>query len=206
MAIYDKNNYNQEYEDHHYFAVNAFLLPFYSIFFKLNIIGKENIPLKKPYIVMANHLSNFDPPLVSAALNIPIAYMAKEELYQNAFVCRLIRYFATFSVNREKVEKTTIKAAKEILEKNWCIGVFLEGTRSKTPGKLGIPNSGPAFISNISKTPILPVGIIGSNKLFGPITVKIGNLFYPPENIEEGKWLCAAKLSELTGLSMPDKN
>ena len=152
---------------------------------------------------MPNHLSNLDPPLVSAALKIFIAYMAKEELFSVPVISFLIKILGAFSVNREKVEKTTIKAAKELIENGWCVGVFLEGTRSKTEGVLGKPNVGAPYIATLTGVPILPVGIIGSNKPFGPITVKIGKLFYPEQDLEAASWQCAEKLTELTGLKAP---
>ena len=170
----------------------------------MKVIGKENMPKdRKPFIVMPNHLSNLDPPLVSAALKVFIAYMAKEELFSMPVVGFLVKILGAFSVNREKVEKTTIKAAKELIENGWCVGVFLEGTRSKTEGVLGKPNVGAPYIASLTGVPILPVGIIGSNKPFGPITVKIGKLFYPEQDLEAASWQCAKKLAELTGFKAP---
>ena len=154
---------------------------------------------------MPNHLSNLDPPVVSAALDIHIAYMAKEELYRNWFFRWLILSLGAFSVNRKKIEKGTIKTAKEVISKGWCLGVFLEGTRSKTPGILGMPNLGPAYFANLVDVPILPVGITCSNKMFGPIAVKIAKLFYPDEDLEKAKWQCAEKLAGLTGFKLPNK-
>lgn len=177
--------------------------PVYYLFYRLKVYGRENIPKdKKPFIVMPNHLSNNDPPLVSLALNIPIAYMAKKELFEVPFLGWAITMLGAFLVDREKVSKTTIKGAKEVLSKGWCLGMFLEGTRSKIPGSLGKPNIGPVYIANLTEVPILPIGIVGSNKPFGPITVKIGKLFSPERDFEIAKWQCTEKLAELTGLKV----
>ncbi len=187
-------------------AIWFFLIPFYYIFCRLKVYGKENLPKDgKPFIVMPNHLSNLDPPLLSAALKVFIAYMAKEELYSVPVLSFLIKILGAFSVNRDKLEKTTIKAAKELIEKGWCVGVFLEGTRSKTPGRLGNPNVGAAYIANLTGVPILPVGIIGSDKPFNGIVVKIGKLFYPDKDLEKARWQCAEKLAELTGFGLPGR-
>ena len=206
MAVYIPEIYRITGRVCQFIAIWFFLKPFYCIFYRVKVIGRENLPKdKKLCIVMPNHLSNNDPPLLSATLNIPIAWMAKEELFKVPILGWLITILATFSVNREKLEKTTIKAAKEIVAKNWNLGIFLEGTRSKIPGQLGKPNAGPAYISNLTGVPVLPVGIDGSNKLFGAITVKIGKPFYPGKDLEKARWQCAEKLSELTGLKVPDK-
>ena len=180
--------------------------PFYYLFFRIKIYGKENIPKdKKPFIVMPNHISNLDPPLVSVALQIPIAYMAKEELYSVPVINWLITILATFSVKREKVEKTTIIATKEIIKKGWPVGMFLEGTRSKNKGMLGKPYVGPAYVSNLNNIPILPIGITGTDKFFGDVVVKIGKPFFPDKDLEKAKWQCAEKICELTGFKMPSQ-
>ncbi|MBI2996480.1 MAG: 1-acyl-sn-glycerol-3-phosphate acyltransferase [Candidatus Melainabacteria bacterium] len=205
MAIYNPNQYNWITKLYQFLAIWLLFVPVYYIFYRMKVYGRENIPKdKNPFVVMPNHLSNNDPPIVSTVLMIPIAYMAKKELFSMPVLGWAITRLGAFSVDREKVEKTTIKATKEIVNKGWCIGTFLEGTRNKTPGILGKPNIGPAYISNLNSIPILPVGIVGSNKLFGPVTVKIGKLFYPDRNLENAKWQCAKKLAELTGFKIAD--
>lgn len=206
MTIYNPNTYNPFTAFLQYLTIWLLLKPIYHIIFKLKVYGKENIPKdKKPFIVMPNHLSNNDPPLVSSVLNIPIAYMAKKELYSVPFWGWAITTLGAFSVDREKVEKTTIKATKEITSKGWCLGLFLEGTRSKTPGVLGNPNVGPAYIANLNNVPILPIGIVGTNKLFGHVIVRIGDIFHPDKDLETARWQCAEKLAELTGFKLPEK-
>jgi 1-acyl-sn-glycerol-3-phosphate acyltransferase len=206
VAIYNQNQFNTFGRLFQAFAVNYFISPYYHILYKIKVNGKENIPNdKKPFIVMPNHLSNFDPPLVSVVFhNIRIAYMAKKELFEVPFLKQLIISLGAFSVDREKIEKTTIKATKEIIKKNWCLCMFLEGTRSKSPGILGKPNAGPAFVANLNNVPILPVGILGSNNPKNGLTVNIGKLFYPDKDAEKAKVQCAEKLCELTGFKMPE--
>ncbi|OGI19076.1 MAG: hypothetical protein A3B68_07705 [Candidatus Melainabacteria bacterium RIFCSPHIGHO2_02_FULL_34_12] len=206
MADYKLNKYNWLTRFYQYIVIYLLFIPVYYIFYRLKVYGKENIPKdKKPFIVMPNHLSNNDPPIVSTVVESPIAWMAKKELYSVPFLASAISKLGAFLVDRENVSKSTIKATKYIISKKWSVGVFLEGTRSKIPGRLGNPNLGSAYISNLNNVPILPVGIVGSNKLFGPITVRIGKLFYPGKDLEIARWQCAEKLSELTGLKMPDK-
>ena len=206
MATYNPKRYNWITKFYQYMVIWLLFVPVYYIFYRMKIYGKENIPKNgKPFIVMPNHLSNNDPPIVSTALMTPIAYMAKKELFSAPFIGWAITMLGAFLVDRENVSKTTIKGAKEVISKGWCLGMFLEGTRSKTPGVLGNPNFGPAYIATLNKVPILPIGIIGSNKKFGPIKVKIGKLFYPDENLHKGRWQCAEKLAELTGFKLPDR-
>ncbi|MBI3591012.1 MAG: 1-acyl-sn-glycerol-3-phosphate acyltransferase [Candidatus Melainabacteria bacterium] len=206
MAIYNPNRYNWLTKFYQYMVIWLLFTPVYYIFYRLKVYGKENIPKdKKPFIVMPNHLSNNDPPLISLVLKIPVAYMAKKELFSVPFIGWAITILGAFLVDRENVSKTTIKGAKEVLNKGWCLGMFLEGTRSKVPQSLGKPNIGPAYISNLTGVPILPIGIVGSNKPFGPIKVKIGKLFYPERDLDKAKWQCAEKLTELTGFKVSER-
>ena len=207
MAIYEPKQYDGWHTKLCQFIAIWFLfIPFYYIIGRLKVYGRVNLPKdKKPFIVMPNHLSNLDPPLISAVLKFPIAYMAKKELFETPIINFLIYILGAFSVDRDKVEKTTIKATREIVAKNWCLGMFLEGTRNKNPDTLGPPQLGPAYISNLNNIPILPIGILGSNKPFGPITVKIGKLFTPDKDLEKARWQCAEKLCELTGFKMPTR-
>lgn len=205
MAIYNPKRYNWITKFYYYMVIWLLFAPVYYLFYRLKVYGKENIPKDgKPFIVMPNHLSNNDPPIISLSFNIPIAYMAKKELFETPFIGWAITMLGAFLVDRENVSKTTIKGAKEVLSKGWCLGMFLEGTRSKIPGSLGKPNIGAAYISNLTGVPVLPVGIIGSDKKGGPVTVKIGKLFYPERDLEKARWHCAEKLAELTGLKVPE--
>lgn len=71
--------------------------------------GKENIPNDERYIVAANHISGRDPFLLPFALNISIAFMAKEELFDKFLSRKLMDYCGAFAVRRDKVEVSTIK-------------------------------------------------------------------------------------------------
>ena len=50
---------------------------FFKLFFRAEIIGRENMPAQGAVILAANHMSNFDPPLVATFLARPVSYMAK---------------------------------------------------------------------------------------------------------------------------------
>ena len=206
MSVYNPNRYNWITKLIQYLVIYFLFVPCYYVLFRIKIYGKENIPKdKKPFVVMPNHIANLDPPLVSVALKMPVAYMAKEELYSVPVINWFITIMGAFSVKREKVEKTTIIATKEILKKGWAVGLFLEGTRSKNKGELGKPFVGPAYVSNLNNVPILPVGITGTDKLFGNVVVKIGKPFFPDKDLEKAKWQCAEKICELTGFKMPSQ-
>ena len=62
-----------------------FVYPIYKFLFKGNLIGRDNIPQKDSFIMVSNHGSLLDPPLLGHALGHNISFMAKAELLK--FLC-----------------------------------------------------------------------------------------------------------------------
>ena len=66
-----------------FYKVLRFVLQIiFGILFRPKILGKENVPMTGGMIMAANHLSNWDPPMVGTYMPRPVAYMAKEELFK----------------------------------------------------------------------------------------------------------------------------
>lgn len=154
-------------------------IPILCFFYRYEIQGRENIPRDRKFIIAGNHISYFDPFLVSIALQKPIAYMAKKELFEhNLFVTLMMDFLGAFAVNREKLEASTIKTVKEVLKSKWYLGIFPEGgiKRHKTIEKV---NKGFAVIAKAANWDVLPVSIAGCEEynwvpFRGKIIVKIG--------------------------------
>lgn len=139
-------------------------IPIFWFFYKFEIRGKENIPKDRKFICAANHVSYFDPFMVSVAVMKPIAYMAKKELFENGgFFTLCMDWLGAFAVNREKLEVSTIKTVKELHKTNWLLGIFPQGgiRRTHTIEKI---NKGFAVIAKAAKWDILPISITGCEK------------------------------------------
>lgn len=187
----------------HYFTIYFILYPFYKLWFRIKVYGRENIPKDETLLVAANHLSYFDPTIISLSMLKPVAYMSKEELFTIPILKQFILMYGAFAVDRSKLEVSTIKTAKGIISKGWYVSLFPEGTRSKD-GKICNVHKGMAYLARSTKTRVLPLGIVGSNKKRGPITVKIGkpiDLSENPDDITRA-WLNA--ITELTGMESKD--
>ena len=111
-----KRNYAKRTADEFNFIRSCFqkfwmyfvAVPIFWLFYKFEITGRENIPKDKRFICAANHISYFDPFLVSVAVKKPVAYMAKEELFEgNRFFVFCMDYLGAFAVNRQKLEVST---------------------------------------------------------------------------------------------------
>ena len=137
----------------------------FGILFRPKVIGKENVPQQGAMIMAANHMSNWDPPIAGTYLPRPVAYMAKEELFQNPISKVILPQMYAFPVKRGAADRAAIKTALGILKQGLCLGVFPEGTRSKD-GKLHKPEAGVALLAAMGKAPVIPTALIGTNKIF----------------------------------------
>ena len=136
----------------------------FSIFFRWKVIGAENIPAAGGVIIAANHVSLWDPPVLGAAIPRRIHFMAKEELFTNPVFSWLITKLGAFPVKRGIADRTAIRTALSLLENGSVLGLFPEGTRSKT-GVLGAPEPGLAMLAIKAGVPVVPAAIVGTNKL-----------------------------------------
>lgn len=59
--------------------------PIFGTYFRGKVTGKEKVPLEGKLIIVSNHASVFDPPLLSAGIPRPVSYMAKQELFTEGF-------------------------------------------------------------------------------------------------------------------------
>lgn len=159
------------------------LIPISKLLFFYRVKGKENIPSEGAYIICSNHLSNFDPIFVSIFQKRQIYYMAKAELFKNAFLGKLMRGLGAFPVNRGSGDGKAINEAEQIVKDGKLLGIFIEGTRSKT-GEFLRPKSGAAIVAYQMNVPVIPVCITPKNKkikIFQRVTVSCGKPMTPQQ-------------------------
>ena len=172
-----------------YRLVSALLvLPVYRGLFRGRTRGIQNVPMQGPLVVVANHGSHLDPPLLGHALGRPVAFMAKAELFRIPLLGVLIRALAAYPVNRGASDREAIRTATARLQAGWATGVFLDGTR-QADGRVNQPMPGAALLAARSGAPLLPVAIVNSHRALGPgqkrlrlvpLEVRIGQPLPPP--------------------------
>ena len=114
--------------------------------------------------------------------------MAKAELFHNRFLAFLIRKLGAFPVNRGAGDTAAVNNAISILNDEKLLGVFIEGTRSKTGEPLK-PKPGVVMFAHQTQSPILPIAIAtkdGKMRLFQKVVINCGELIEPQElNIQD---------------------
>ena len=167
--------------------------------------GKGNVPPRGPLIIVANHLSFIDPPLVAASVPRPIIFLAKRELFNHGLMGPFVRLYGALEINREKARREPLVKLLEHLGRDQAVGLFPEGTRSR--GRMRKAKPGVALVAMKSGAPILPVGVHGSERVRGVrslftrprITVSIGPPFTLP--VLEGP-IGRAQLTSMTDIIM----
>ena len=152
----------------------ALVRGFYKLLFKIEIEGIENIPQDKNFLVVPNHMSYFDPPLIAVFLPVDMAYMAKESLFHVPIVGRIIKSFGAFPVKKTGNDIAAVKLAIKILKEGKSLTIFPEGKRVKTPGVLGEGKQGAVMIAAKAGVGFLPVGINTTYKFRSRVKLTVG--------------------------------
>jgi 1-acyl-sn-glycerol-3-phosphate acyltransferase len=143
--------------------------------FNFTIRGKENIPKTGSLIICPNHVSLYDPILIGTQVRRPVHFLAKAELFKNAFAGKVMRAINTIPVDRGNVSMSTLKAAMKVLKDGGVLGVFPEGTRVRgDQAQKPKPMEGFVVFALKTKSPILPVHIEGKFKFRGKVTITFG--------------------------------
>jgi 1-acyl-sn-glycerol-3-phosphate acyltransferase len=149
--------------------------------------GVEHVPKQGAIVVVSNHASDFDPPLLSCAVQRPVSYMAKEELFQVPILSQAIQLYGAYPVKRGSPDRSAIRAALTKLEAGWAVGIFLSGTRT-LDGRIPFAKLGAAMIAAKTQAPLLPVSLWGTQRIMVkgstiprsvPITIRIGSVITP---------------------------
>lgn len=151
------------------FCIRIFTL----ILFRVKTVGQENIENGKPYIMCANHTSNWDPPILYSATKREMYMMAKQELFKNKFLYWIADKTNIFPVKRGKQDIESIKKSLKVLKDNKILSIFPEGTRNGIQ-KRGKIQNGPAYLAARSGVEVIPVRIEGNFKPFHKVTLYYG--------------------------------
>lgn len=187
--------------------------PVLHTYFRGRILGAEKVPQTGSLIIVSNHASDFDPPLLSNCVGRPVAYMAKEELFQVPVLKQAITLYGAYPVKRGSADRSAIRAAIACLERGWAVGIFITGTRTPD-GRVVDPKLGAAMIAAKAHAPLLPVSLWGTHAIFQkgstlprpvPVTVRVGDLISPPsssqrEELESVTQQCADAINGLLDL------
>lgn len=136
---------------------------------KVNVltVGREHITPGESYVVMSNHQSHFDVPVIFQALGIPMRMVAKHELFRIPVMGPAMRYSGFVEVDRSRRARAvrSLAAARERMQRDGTsVWIAPEGTRS-TSGELGKFKRGGFHLAIDAGLRILPVVVDGSLRI-----------------------------------------
>lgn len=175
---------------------------------QVKVVGLEHAPTTGPLIVIANHFSWFDAPLLTLYLPFRPVFIVASESQRFWYVRLFLRVFRGIPIWRGRVDRTALQTALELLRRGDVIGIFPEGgidprlaerrargepiteTQghiSRLDAQLTHPEPGTAYLALQSGARILPVALIGTEKILGnvmsgrrtKVIIHIGQVFDP---------------------------
>jgi 1-acyl-sn-glycerol-3-phosphate acyltransferase len=166
--------------------LKAILGIYLHLYHRLEVEGMENVPARGPAIVVVNHASLLDVPVLMVADPFPdTATIVKASMFNSSFFSWFLRQWGAIPVERQGRDSTGVRRMLGVLREGRVMAVAAEGTRTRT-GHLAAINPVLAKIAAGADVPVLPVGIRGSFEALPPgaklprpkkIVVRVGKPF-----------------------------
>ena len=159
----------------------------FNTFGRLDVTGQESVPPYGPLIVVSNHLSFTDPPLLVAGVPRPLHFISKRPWFSGPLAKYAMGQLHVSPFDRSSSRVDAVRTVLGLLDRDQAVVVFPEGHRSPDhtlkEGMLGV-----VYIAMKSQAPILPVGLTGTEKLRAwrmpvplcRLSANIGQPFTPP--------------------------
>ena len=141
----------------------------YSLLGPVRVLHPERSAMPGPCVLASNHISHFDPPLISVAARRRIDWMAMKDLFKHPFAAFYFYSIDTFPVDREHLDRASVKTALKRLKKGRIVGMFPEGgIRAGSVSVLeGAPlHPGAAVLAQMAGVPLLPCVVLGTDRLY----------------------------------------
>jgi 1-acyl-sn-glycerol-3-phosphate acyltransferase len=130
---------------------------------RVRITFLEPCPSRGPAIIVVNHLSFFDGPLVFAMLPIRVRPLVADR-YRRHPVAPLLNLTGAIFVRRGQPDRAAMRAILELIEDGGCLAVAIEGTRSRD-GRLQEGKNGVAYLAAKTGVPLIPAAVWGTERI-----------------------------------------
>ncbi len=156
---------------------------------RIEVHGREHIPPHGPYLVVLNHTSTVDTPVLLLAFpRQKWRFFAVEKWKKHPLFGPLMSWLGAIYIARNEVDRHQMRQALDAIAQGMAFGVAPEGTRSKN-GQMAAAKDGAAYLAERTGVPILPVGLEHTDVLFAnvkrlkrtTIHVHIGPPFHLPD-------------------------
>lgn len=172
----------------YYLPARPYGFALFRLYFRLQVTGVEHIPKEGPVILVPNHSSFLDPPLLSSAVPRVIYFLMLHHHYYHRWFYWLFRRLPCIPMKRSAAGGAALKHCLQALEHDQVLCVFPEGGISREHKSRGLRN-GAALLALRANAPIVPVAIHGASKALAlkqkfprprPIRLNFGKPLYVP--------------------------
>ena len=164
----------------------------YTLTCKVHVVELSPVPRSGALIMASNHISHFDPPILSGFFPRRLDWLAMKELFGAGWSERAFTWLNCIPVDRSGADRTALRQAFHRLEDGRVIGIFPEGGLRAAEWSIingAAMKPGLAMLSIHSGVPIIPCVLIGSDRLYKPdnwlrrtsLYLIIGDTIEPPK-------------------------
>ncbi len=157
-----------------YRIIRPIFMLFYKTFYRVKVLGKENLIKKGKCIVVCNHLGKADVMPVGALYKDKTIFLSKKEWYDNKILGWIMLKLGSIPIDRDKPSIGTIKQALQVLKDNKRLGIFPEGRRNFETNELQEIKEGTAMFAVKGQALVTPVIIYDRLKMFKKNYVLVG--------------------------------
>src|SRR2546423_11870108 len=150
-------------------AASLFMKVLFGYPARIYVVGAEHLNRAGGFLLASNHISHFDPLIISSLVRRKIDWMAMAEFYPMPFIGSFLRAVDAFPAARDRADRKTIRSAIERLKNGRIVGVFPEGGIRDGARSLleGAPlRAGASTLAHMAGVPIVPCVILGSDRLY----------------------------------------
>jgi|688.fasta_scaffold136140_2 1-acyl-sn-glycerol-3-phosphate acyltransferase len=146
-----------------YNLVYYFTKAYFTLFHDIRTVDAWRVPSKGPVLLLPNHTSFFDPPVVGVALQRRSFYLARKTLFNNRIFAKLIKSINAIPIDQKSAGWDGIRHSITLLENHKALVVFPEGTRTMD-GEMVDFQPGVHLLLKRCPVPVVPVGIAGAHE------------------------------------------
>lgn len=148
-----------------YRLIRAACLLYLTLRHGMEVEGREHVPAEGGALVVANHQSYLDIPLIAASLDRHVCFVARRSLADSKLLAFIMRQCGAVLIDRGSTDRVALREIAEHLGAGDLVAIFGEGTRTHD-GSVGEFKGGARLIARKSPVPLVPASISGSWKVW----------------------------------------
>jgi 1-acyl-sn-glycerol-3-phosphate acyltransferase len=171
-----------DFTKRYYLPARPYGFALFRLYFRLKVTGREHLPGMGPGIIVPNHTSFLDPPLLSAVVPRVIYFLMLSKHYYHPRWHWLFSRLPCIPMERGRANMRALKECLQVLKHNQLLCMFPEGGISREYKVEGL-KQGAALLALRTQAPIIPAGINGAAEALSlrhrfprpkPITINFG--------------------------------